>query len=87
MQWQDVRNLLPEQWVTIEAVEAHTEGAQRVVSDIAIIEGYGGDFWSAWRHYERLHEIDRDREYYVAHTSNAELNVGVLNPFGLRTVD
>lgn len=40
MRWEDVRNAAPQQWVIIEAVDAHTEGDNRVIENIQLAEHY-----------------------------------------------
>jgi hypothetical protein len=38
MRWADVRSAHPDQWLVIEALEAHTENRRRVFDRIAVIE-------------------------------------------------
>ena len=44
MRWSDVRTTYPNQWLVIEALEAHTEGNQRILKsgyDAAIFSDIG----------------------------------------------
>ncbi len=34
MRWDDLKKTTPHQWVIIEAVDAHTEGDNRIIEDI-----------------------------------------------------
>ncbi len=38
MNWSEVRQAHPGHWLIIEALEAHTEGQQRILDKIAVIE-------------------------------------------------
>ena len=38
MNWPEVRQAHPDHWLIIEALEAHTEGQQRIFDQIAVIE-------------------------------------------------
>jgi len=81
MTWQELRTLYPEQWVLVEAIEAATQNGQRIIANLHLI----GDFdnWhKAWEQYKVLHRIDRQREYYVLHTSKQTLDIGIIDSFG-----
>lgn len=75
MLWEDVKKTYPQQWVIIEAVEAHTEGDKRIIENIQLVELFGEDNNGALRRYVRLHKVHPEKEYYVVHTSRPELNV------------
>jgi len=36
----------------------------------------------AWEIYEKAHQADLNREYYVLHTDREELNIGIIDAFG-----
>ncbi len=38
MLWKEVKNIYPNQWLIIEAIEAHTEENKRIVDQITVIE-------------------------------------------------
>jgi len=38
MTWQEVRKAYPNQWLVIEAIEAHTEEDRRLLDQIAVVE-------------------------------------------------
>ncbi len=54
MLWPDVRKAHPEQWLIIEALEAHTDGNQRLLDRVAVIEACPNGA-SAMQNYRRLH--------------------------------
>ncbi len=72
MRWAEIRVLYPEQWVLVEAIEAHSDGNQRIVEQLAVM-GHFADSVTAMRHYQALHQAAPERELYVLHTSREAL--------------
>ena len=81
MNWQEIRKQHPDHWVVVEALNAVTLGAKRVIDQLALA-GVFEDWESAWQSYTGLHNADKWREYYVLHTARVELNIGVIDAFG-----
>ncbi|MDT3699521.1 MAG: hypothetical protein RO469_08830 [Thermincola sp.] len=86
MRWEDVGKSYPQQWVIIEAIEAHTEDNKRIIENIQLVELFGEDNNGALRRYVRLHKAHPEKEYYVVHTSRPELNVKERNWTGVRGI-
>lgn len=86
MHWEDLKKTTPNQWVIIEAIDAYTEGENRIIEDIQLVELFGEDNIGASRHYAHLHKAHPEKEYYVVHTSRPELNVKVRYWTGVRGV-
>lgn len=84
MNWDQIRELHPQSWVVVEALEAHTENGQRIINVMSLHDVCGSDWKSAWERYKELHAADRWKEYYVLHTDRVELNIGVVDTFGRR---
>jgi hypothetical protein len=84
MQWSQIRERYPRQWLLVEAVEAHSEEGQRILDDIDVIQSFS-DSVAAMRHYQELHRMDPHREMYVVHTDREHLDIGEIRWFGLRT--
>jgi hypothetical protein len=84
MQWSKVRQVYPNQWLIIEALEAYTDGNQRVINRIAVIETCldGSD---ALESYRRLHREYPLREFYFVHTSREQLEITERHWVGIRT--
>jgi hypothetical protein len=80
MNWQQLRQQYPHRWLIVEAINAHTEGSNRIIDQLDVIEIFGDDWKPAWELYKALHNADRYREYYVLHTE--ALNIGVMDTFG-----
>lgn len=85
MKWEDVKKGYLEQWVIIEAILAHSEGEKRIIDDLAIIDVFGNDNSKALRHYVELHRANKEREFYVVHTSRPELDITEKQWIGVRT--
>ena len=83
MNWAQIREQHPHQWVVIEALNATTQGAQRIIDQLGFI-GTFENCGNAWEVYNSLHHADKWREYYVFHTDRVELNIGVIAFLGTR---
>ena len=86
MQWSEVRNQYPSQWVLVEAIEAATQGNKRVVGDLSVVGSFDGDSKEALRTYLKLHRVDKRRELYVVHTSRERLDIEVTTWTGVRAL-
>ncbi len=86
MRWEDAKKTSPPQWVIIEAVQAYTKEAKRIIEDIQLVELFGEDNNGALRRYVQLHKTHPEKEYYVVHTSRPELNVKERNWTGVRGI-
>lgn len=74
MNWSQVRQAHPDQWLVIEALEAHSEERQRILDRIAVIEACS-DGRGALNCYRQLHREHPLREFYFVHTSRDELEI------------
>ena len=86
MRWEDARKQHPEKWLVIEALDAHSEGHQRVIDQLTIVE-VCADGAAAFRRYRELHAEHPDRELYFAHTANSELEIDERPWVGFRWSD
>ncbi len=82
MNWQDIRQQNPQNWVLVEAIAASTQGSQRVIHELRLIGVFGADWDSAWAQYKQMHHADKEREYYIIHTDRPTLDIGVIDAFG-----
>jgi len=84
MHWSEIRIAYPEQWLVIEALEAHTSvDAERLLDRLAVIETCN-DGHSAMQRYRQLHQEYPQREFYFAHTSREDLNIRERYWLGIR---
>lgn len=84
MLWVEVKRAYPNQWVIIEAIEAHTEGVKRIISQMTVVDNFQDDNNKALLHYLQLHRKHRERELYVVHTSRPELDIIEQRWIGVR---
>jgi len=83
MHWQDIREQYPEQWLIIEALEAHTEGQQRILDQILVVERCD-DGAHALARYQALHRAFAQREFYFVHTAREALDIRERTWLGIR---
>jgi hypothetical protein len=83
MQWKEIRERFPHQWLLVEAVEAHSTEGKRILDDIAVLQSFS-DWPTAMEDYKKLHRKDRQRELYVLHTDRERLEIGEIRWLGLR---
>lgn len=75
MQWSEVRRAYPDQWLIIEALQAHTTlDSCRHLDSIAVVECCE-DGRAAMQSYRRLHQQHPAREFYFVHTSREEPDI------------
>jgi len=75
MQWNEVRKAYPDQWLVVEALEAHTTpDSQRHLDRLAVVETCS-DGSSAMQKYRQLHKEFPLRELYFVHTSREEVEI------------
>ncbi len=75
MKWIEVRRKYPDQWLIIEALQAHTTAeSQRILDAVKVIERCA-DSVNALQIYRRLHERYPEREFYFAHSSRERLDI------------
>ena len=86
MIWSEVREAYPDQWLIIEALAAHTQGNQRLLDHIGVIETCA-DGAAAMQSYQRLHREYPSREFYFVHTGREELDIRERRWFGGRRAD
>jgi hypothetical protein len=81
--WDQVRNVYPNSWVLVQAMSSHSEGNQRVLDAMNVLDVFS-DSEVALRHYLKLHREDRNKEMYVLHTDREILDINELKWAGIR---
>lgn len=75
MKWEDIRQAFPEQWVLIEAVQAHTDDkSERVLEEITLLKRFSTSP-DAMKAYQEIHRENPKREFYVLHTSRKDPDI------------
>ncbi len=84
MQWQSIRENYPDQWLVVEAIEAHSYQSRRVLDKIAVMETcHDGE--TAMQKYRQLHKEFPNREFYFVHTSRKQLVIQERQWLGVRS--
>jgi hypothetical protein len=83
MRWSDVRAAYPNQWLVIEALEAHTTGNRRILDRIAVVD-VCQDGRETMKRYGELHRQHPQREFCFVHTVNVELDIEERRWMGIR---
>jgi len=89
MRWSEVRAAHPDQWLVIEALEAHSENDHRIFDRIEVIDAFA-DGRTAMKRYAELRREQPHREFCFVHTSKSELDFEErlwLGIRGLRATD
>ncbi len=84
MQWSEIRKAYPNQWLVVEALQAHTTpDNRRLLDKIAVVE-HCNDGSAAMDSYRRIHQQYPAREFYFVHTSREELDIREQQWLGIR---
>ncbi len=85
MLWSDIRKAYQNQWLIIEALEAHTgPDSRRLLDRLAVIE-LCSDGNTAFQRYRSLHRQYPARELYFVNTSRDELDIRERQWLGIRS--
>ncbi len=74
MQWKEIREHYPQQWLLVEAIKAHTEEDKRILDNLSVLNIYS-DSTAAMKEYMQLHHETPEREVYILHTSRERLDI------------
>lgn len=83
MIWEEIRARYPDEWLLVEALDAHSDGGRRILDNITVVE-VCPDGAGAFGRYRQLHAAHADRELYFVHTGNAKLEIDERPWVGIR---
>ena len=83
MQWQEIRQHYPQQWLLVEAIKAHSELNRRILEQLAVVGAFP-DSVTALKSYTQLHRESPERELYVFHTGREALDIPERRWLGVR---
>ncbi len=83
MRWYEIREKYPDQWLIIEALEAHTEDQRRLLDQIAVVQ-VCSDGAAALQEYRQLHQHYPQREFYYVHTAREALDIRERQWLGMK---
>ena len=83
MQWSEIRQQYPGQWLLIEALEARSDNGWRILDDMQVVQSFP-DVKCAWERYKELNRADPCRELYLLHTDREQIEIAEVRSLGLR---
>lgn len=83
MQWTEIRDRYPQQWLLLEAIQAHSEASKRIVEQLSVVGSFP-DSTTALQNYLQLHRQAPQRELYVFHSSRESLEIPERRWLGIR---
>ena len=83
MDWDEVRQHYPHQWLLVEAIRAHSKAGKRIVEQLAVVKTFT-DAQAAMGDYAQLHREAPERELYVLHTDRDNLDIAERKWLGIR---
>ena len=83
MQWHEIRQHYPHQWLLVEAIAAHSASGKRILEQLAVVDTFP-DSVTAMKRYTQLHRDAPERELYVFHTSRETLDISERHWLGVR---
>jgi hypothetical protein len=85
MKWQEIRKHYPQQWLLVEAIQAHSEAGKRLIEELTVVNVFP-DALTAMREYAHLHRRAPQRELYVLSTEREQIEITERNWLGLRSL-
>ena len=83
MTWHEIRRHFPGQWLVVEVIEAHSDGNERILDRIGVIDTFS-DGSSVMKGYRELHRKYPERELLFVHTDREMLDVTQRKWVGIR---
>ena len=84
MLWSEIRETYPDQWLVVEALEAHTSpDSRRHLDRLAVVEKCE-DGSVAMKNCRKLYMEYPAREFYFVHTSRDQLEIRERHWHGIR---
>ncbi len=83
MTWEEIRRQHRQQWLLVEAIQAHSDGDKRILDDLAVLATFPNSV-EAIQRYVQLHRTAPERELYVLHTDRISLDITERHWIGVR---
>lgn len=83
MQWSEIRQQYPGQWLLVEALKARSEDGWRILDDLQVLQSFS-DVRFAWERYKEFNSADPSRELYMLHTDREQIEISEVRTLGLR---
>ncbi len=85
MEWEEIRQQYPKQWLLVEAMDAHSESNKRIVDQLSVIDSFDNSD-NALRSYRQMHRKFPKRELYVLHTDREKIDISERKWLGIRGI-
>jgi hypothetical protein len=83
MNWADIRQHYPHQWLLVEAIKARSEAGKRILEQLTVVNTFP-DSTTAMKSYAESHRQWPERELFVLHTDREVLEVKERTWLGIR---
>ena len=83
MTWDQIRRHFPGQWLVVEVIEAHSDGNDRILERIGVVDTFA-DGSSVMKGYRELHRRYPERELLFVHTDRETLDITQRKWVGIR---
>lgn len=85
MEWEEIRQQYPKQWLLVEAMDAHSESNKRIVDQLSVIDSFDNSD-NALRSCRQMHRKLPKRELYVLHTDREKIDISERKWLGIRGI-
>ena len=85
MNWQEIRRQFPDQWLLVEALQAHSEANKRILDQLSVVAPFP-DSVNAMQTYQKMHAAAPRRELYVVHSSRPAIDITERRWLGIRGI-
>jgi len=83
MNWEQIRARLPNRWILLDVVKAHSDGNKRIPDELNFLAEFS-DSMAAMKRYQLEHRQTPQRELLVLHTSRDAIEVEERRWVGIR---
>ena len=84
MEWQEIRDRYPHQWLLVEAIKAYSKAGKRFLEQLTVVNVYP-DALTALQGYTQLHKQSPERELYLLHTDRETIDITEHRWLGIRS--
>jgi hypothetical protein len=85
MKWVEIRIQYPQRFVLVEAIKTVSINRKRTIEEMTVVEQYQEND-EAWNGYKHFHKQNPQREFYIFHTSNENVEVIDEQFLGIRGI-
>jgi hypothetical protein len=83
MKWSELREHCPNQFVLVEAISAYSKNHKRIIEEMGLVKQYQNAV-DAWNGYKKIRRDFPEKELYIFHTSQEQIEVEEQYFIGIR---